>query len=193
MNREDWLNEAARRFCKDFLFHEDLDVHVSVGWPSRGGLSTKKRTIGECWKPETSKDGKSHVFISPMLVEPTVVLATLLHEMIHAFDRCESGHKGLFIEMARKVGLEKPWTATTAGFDLQQRLSILADDLGAYPHVSLEPLAVQRKVQTTRQLKVVCPECEYTARITKKWIEVGLPTCPCGTQMEQEVKPDDVE
>lgn len=93
MNRESWLNTAADRLCEQFIF-ETLDVHISVGWPSRGGLSNTKRRIGECWKPETSKDGKSHIFISPMLEDAEMVLATLLHELIHAWDRCESGHKG---------------------------------------------------------------------------------------------------
>jgi len=32
----------------------------------------------------------------------------------------------------------------------------------------------------SRLKKLECPRCGYTARTTKKWIEVGLPTCPCG-------------
>jgi len=27
-------------------------------------------------------------------------------------------------------------------------------------------------------LKAECPECGYTIRLTKKWAEVGLPSCP---------------
>lgn len=185
MNREEWLDAAAKRFCAEYLF-EELDVHVSVSWPSRGGLSQTKRRIGECWKPETSKDGHSHIFISPMLTDPVTVLGVLLHEMIHAWDRCESGHRGAFIELARKVGLEKPWTATSPGADLSQRLSILATELGPYPHVGLEPTLVEKKKQSTRQLKISCVECGYTARVTRKWLLVGLPVCPCGTEMEEE-------
>ena len=185
MNREKWLATAAKELCERFNFG-DLDVHVSVGWPSKGGLSTKKRVVGQCWKPETSRDGKSHIFISPMLEEPTYVLAVLLHEMIHAWDRGESGHRGSFATMAAKCGLEKPWTATRAGADLQQRLVILANELGTYPHVTLEPKAVERKVQSTRLLKLTAPCCQYTVRVTKKWIDIGLPMCPCGTEMEQE-------
>ncbi|MDQ6920240.1 MAG: hypothetical protein M3256_12390 [Actinomycetota bacterium] len=27
-------------------------------------------------------------------------------------------------------------------------------------------------------LKAECPECGYTIRLTKKWADVGLPSCP---------------
>ena len=27
-------------------------------------------------------------------------------------------------------------------------------------------------------LKAECPECGYTIRLTKKWADLGLPTCP---------------
>ena len=185
VNREEWLASAAKELETMFNLGE-LDVHVSVGWPSKGGLSSKKRVVGQCWKPETSRDGKSHIFISPILEEPTYVLAVLLHEMIHAWDRGESGHRGTFAIMAAKCGLEKPWTATRAGADLQQRLVILSTKLGTYPHVILEPTVVERKVASTRMLKLTAPCCGYIVRTTQKWIDEGLPSCPCGTQMEQE-------
>lgn len=187
MNREEWLKSATEKLCDRFNLGE-LDVHVSVGWPSRGGLSSKKRVVGQCWKPETSRDGNSHIFISPMLEEPTYVLAVLLHELIHAWDRGENGHRGPFIDMAKKAGLEKPWTSTRAGVDLQQRLVILSGELGTYPHIVLEPTVVERKVQSTRMLKLTCPNDGYLVRTTAKWLDIGVPTCPCGRVMELELK-----
>ena len=192
MNRETWLAKASDKLCKQFIF-EDLDVHVSVGWPSRGGLSTKKRVVGQCWRPETSKDGKSHIFISPMLEDAEMVLATLLHELIHAWDRCESGHKGSFIELAKKSGLERPWTATTPGEELSLKLKALIEELGPYPHVRLEPTMVEKKVQSTRMRKFTCDESGYIVRTTTKWFdELGAPVCPCHMNpMEPEVKGDE--
>jgi hypothetical protein len=32
--------------------------------------------------------------------------------------------------------------------------------------------------QSTRMLKAECAECGYTIRLTKKWADVGLPSCP---------------
>jgi len=40
--------------------------------------------------------------------------------------------------------------------------------------------------QKGRNHKIVCPKCGYPVRTSLKWIRVGLPTCPCGTQMELE-------
>ena len=34
------------------------------------------------------------------------------------------------------------------------------------------------KKQSTRLLKAECPECGYTIRVSKKWADLGLPTCP---------------
>jgi len=42
----------------------------------------------------------------------------------------------------------------------------------------------QRTPQTTRMLKVECPADGYIVRTTQKWIDLGLPTCPCGEEME---------
>ena len=36
--------------------------------------------------------------------------------------------------------------------------------------------------QSTRMLKVLCPSCGYTLRTTARWLAVGFPTCPCGTE-----------
>lgn len=183
MNREAWLQKAVEEL--ESLFPGPVpDVHVSVGWPSSGGLSTKRRTIGQCWSAECSEDGVPHIYISPVLGEPTDVLATLLHEMVHATVGADVGHKGEFVKLARQVGLEKPWTATVAGAELHAQLENIADDLPEYPHKKLSPADKKRKVGGTRMLKLTCREDGYSVRTTKKWIEVGLPVCPCGKELE---------
>lgn len=35
-----------------------------------------------------------------------------------------------------------------------------------------------------RLRKVQCGACGYTARVTRSWLEIGLPGCPCGGQLE---------
>ncbi|WP_433224453.1 hypothetical protein [Microtetraspora malaysiensis] len=52
-----------------------------------------------------------------------------------------------------------------------------------------EPRTSARRTQTTRMLKVQCQgegcECGgYITRTTAKWVAIGLPFCPAGTQME---------
>lgn len=192
--REAWLSAAVTRL-KQRVFPSEIEipvVRVSVGWPSTGGLK-KNPTIGQCWKHSVSTDKIPQIFISPTLGESTiVVLATLVHELIHAWDDCESGHKGAFARVARRVGLEGKLTAThvSEGSDLWNTLDAIAESLGAIPHGALvvEAMQQQRPKQSTRMLKLVAPGCcGYTARTTAKWInEVGLPSCPHGVEMEQE-------
>lgn len=181
MNRETWLENAVQALHPIFELNVP-EVRVAAGWPSRGGTSLKKRVLGECWKPEVAEDGLSQIFLNPMLDEPVDILGVLVHELIHAIHPT-AGHRGDFVSTAREVGLMGPWTATTPGDDLKVRLREIRNALGPYPHSKLTP-SIERKVQTTRQLKVACGSCGYTIRVTKKWIEVGLPTCPCGDEME---------
>jgi hypothetical protein len=192
MNREAWL-EAAGTEIGALLAEQGLDVpkyRVSVGWPSKGGTSTKKRRVGECWKPEATDDGISQVYISPTLEKPLDVLGVLVHEVIHAVvqvDTPDAGHRGPFVAAAKGIGLTGPWTATSVGPELLPVLEGISARLGEYPHVKINP-SVQAPVQTTRMLKVQCPVCEYTVRTTQKWLDAGNPSCPDGDEMFEVVK-----
>ena len=78
-------------------------------------------------------------------------MGTLVHELIHAIDDCQNGHKKPFRDMAVLVNLEGKMTATTSGEVLIGKLKIIFDELGAYPHRKID--ASQRKKQTTRMIK----------------------------------------
>lgn len=195
-SREQWLNAATREILNKFgdIFEKHFGadgmdhlnhLHVSTGFPSRGGLT---KVIGECWKSKAAGDGKTHhIFINPRLDSMVEVLATLAHEMIHAADDGEHKHKGPFVRAARDLGLEGKATATFAGEDFVEFAKGVERRIGAYKHVSLIPIAVEKK-QTTRMLKLEADCCGYVVRTTQKWIEVGLPSCPCGNEFVQEVK-----
>lgn len=187
--REEWLHNAVGKasiLLRDLAEVEVPEVRVSAGWPSKGGTSLKKRVIGQCWKAEASEDGVAQIFISPMLDDGLIVLATLVHELIHAVHPTAK-HQGDFIKTAKAVGLTPKWTATSAGEELTAALTAIGDELGPYPHSKITPI-VQEKVQTTRMLKVVCPNCEYVVRTTQKWLDKGNPSCPDGDEMFEEVK-----
>jgi hypothetical protein len=56
------------------------------------------------------------------------------------------------------------------------------------PILPVEPAAkpaVKPGVQGTRMLKVECPDCGYTLRTTRKWLDTGLPSCPAGNEMQE--------
>ncbi len=43
--------------------------------------------------------------------------------------------------------------------------------------------------QSTRLKKVYCRHCGYTARVTQKWLDLGVPACPTrGCKQQRFVK-----
>jgi hypothetical protein len=68
------------------------------------------------------------------------VLATLVHEVVHAVDRNENGHGAPFKKIATKVGLVGKMTATTAGEELEQKIEGWVKKLGDYPHAKLSAM-----------------------------------------------------
>lgn len=186
LTREDWLLALTAALKPLFVQHAatlPTKLRVSCGWPSRSATASKARRIGECWTPKASADVTTEIFISPCLADAVRVADVLVHELCHAAVGIECGHKGAFAKLARAIGLEGKLTATVASAALAAELKRLADAVGPYPHAELNGLERPGKKQTTRLVKIVCPECEYTCRTTAKWLEVGLPTCCCGADM----------
>jgi hypothetical protein len=179
--REEWLNASAevfRPWFEDEGHEYPVPLRISCGL---AGARIGGKRIGECWSDEASKDSAREVFISPELDDPTRVLDVLLHELCHAVLPFGVGHGKPFARLATALGLAGRMTATYASPELQERLNAISADLGPYPHAALT--AAARKKQTTRMLKIECPDCGYTARAALKWIAVGIPTCCCGAEM----------
>lgn len=192
-NREDWLGKAAQLLGEWLTeFGEEVPpMRISVGFP--GGRANRNRTVGQCWKRCVAEDEINQIFISPIRGEgeTRAVLGTLLHEMIHAVDDCESGHRGNFARIARGLGfIPKLTSADNRTEDLNERLDGLGERLGAFPHAALNPAAggVAEKPQTTRMIKLACPDDGYTVRTTRKWLDTGTPSCPCGADLEEAAK-----
>jgi hypothetical protein len=185
--REEWLMRLvlALRPSFDLIGHRLPDqVRVTCGWPSKAALSrTGRRRIGECWPSMASADMAVEIFISPCLGEAIDAAETLVHELVHACGAM--GHRGKFPQIAKAIGLQKPWRATRATLRLKERLNALISRIGPYPHAALDWSMTPHKKDGTRLHKVVCASCGYVARITEKWLSVGLPTCPCGTRMQR--------
>ena len=186
--RESWLLALSEIFRGWFLEHSHTlpkVIRVSVGFPSRNALSTSNRSIGQCWYPDSARDGSTHIFISPVIGDSLKVSDVLLHELVHSVVGPGVGHKGKFKQVATVMGLTGKMTATEPSPELTRRLNGALKSLGPYPHAMLDPKKSPIKKQSTRLLKVECGDCGYTVRVTQKWIDVGLPTCPCGETMEQ--------
>lgn len=179
--REQWLNRGVEILNAEvFAPHGKTanNVRVSVGWPS--GRSGKNSAIGQCWPASLSEDQATEIFIAPSQDDPVRVLDILAHEMVHAIVGCKHGHKAPFKKLAVAIGLTGKMTATVAGEELAAHLKKIADKIGKYPHAKLNTNAKTK--QTTRLLKIECPDCDNVARQSRTAYEnygLDCPVCRC--------------
>ncbi len=186
--REDYLVEYIEGL-RPLFWEQNIilpgNLRVSCGWPRLQGRKGS-HAIGQCFARQASRDTTSELFISPVLEDAVQVGEVLVHELIHAWDDCKNGHRGPFRKAALAVGLQGKMRATTAGPELKARLNALSSQLGPYPHASLDCSQVPGK-QKTRLVKVVCDRygCNYCLWTTRKWLDIGIPTCNCGSTMSE--------
>lgn len=191
INREHWLNELVKRLepMLSERGHKLSKWRISCGFPGTRARPTTKNAhrIGECWGAESSADKTHEMFISPLLSDPIKVAETTLHEMLHAALPPGTGHRGPFARLAKAVGLEGKPTSTHAGDALVEKLNVILEELGPYPHAALD--ATTNRKTRNPLLKTICPECGYIARITRMWLdEAGTPICPqCNAEF---IEPD---
>lgn len=189
--REGWLHQLTvllRPLFEAAGAPLPADIHLTCGWPTHRALAPigKARTLGQCFSPAASAKGTTEICVSPAIGDAQAAAAILVHELCHAAlmaEHPDAGHGPLFRALATAMGLEGKMTETTASPELARRLYALTLTMRPYPHSTLD-VTVGAKKQGTRLIKIECPECGYTARTTKQWIATGLPTCPCGTEME---------
>jgi len=189
--REQWLGELTdllRPMFEDVGFPLPEKIRASCGFPSKGALAKKAKRVGEAWSSEMSEDQHFETFVTPMIADALEVAAIQVHELCHCAVGLTCKHRKPFTIAARAIGLEGRMTATEAGEELTIKLEELIEEIGPYPHAKLVYSSSPKK-QTTRMVLVRCPklECGYQVRTTKKWIEIGVPTCPCGEKMVAEL------
>ncbi|MET9729322.1 hypothetical protein ABZZ79_01265 [Streptomyces sp. NPDC006458] len=140
--REQWLHAAINLLRPDFValgLPIPARVQISVGF-GYGAKAESKKILGECWSKSATVDRVNHIFISPEITDVVDVLATVVHELVHAADDNVNGHKGRFAKVAKALGLTGQMTATYAGPELAKKLRSIAEQLGAYPHSALYPM-----------------------------------------------------
>jgi hypothetical protein len=132
MQRRMWLAQALlplRGMCMVAGLELPVRIRVTTG-PTI--VSDGRPALGQCSSSASNPDGLPRITINDALSEPVKVLTTLLHELIHAADDCQSGHGAWFESWARKLGLVgTPITVPTPSLLIQLRG--FAEHLGPYP------------------------------------------------------------
>lgn len=179
VNREQWLQHAVDMIRTHMRVAHDVAVplvQVSCSWP--GGGSPKKR-IGECWPMKASAAGVNEIFISPKLEDPVKVVQVLTHELVHAVDNCQNGHKAAFVKLGKQMGLEgKPTQMEPPEAWARAVVADLVERHGDFPHRKLDKAASGQKKQGTRMLKAECLDCGSVWRMSAKHM-INVTMCPC--------------
>lgn len=195
--REQWLNAAAAILLDEVIepvIHRPTPLmRYSLTAPKTHLKSTK--VLGECWAKEASEDNHHEIFLTANLgnVDSVLILATTLHEILHAYDDLKNGHKQPFIDLCKRVGLEGgrtpkaacSFTATIPSAALTVILQDIVDTIGPIPHGALNARKSGKPTQTNRQKLVYCTDtmdngCSFKFRASQKAIDSMVSMqCPC--------------
>jgi hypothetical protein len=190
LNRESWLQEAVGILAPIFsaVGYGIPPLKVSCGFAAS---SSPRTTLGQCWPRERSGDLVNEIFISPKIDDPVEVLDTLVHEICHAIDDCQSGHGADFQGIAQVVGLEGPARMAHAGESLKVRLMTISKTLGPYPHRALN-FPPPRPSNASRN-KAKCMQCGFEVTLLKRWESYGAPICPKDHIRMEQTQPEVIE
>ena len=186
--REEYLMEGAKELSKVFKQSGNTvpkDVKVTMSLPTKNARPSKIQTIGQCFARSASDGGINEILITPLINSSVQVLEVLTHELVHAIDDCENGHKAPFKRIAQAVGLEGNMTETNAGAELTEKIKAIVKKLGRYPHKKLN---LGGKKQSTRLILIQDTECGAKMRVSRKVIDeasiwLGSARCPfCGSE-----------
>ncbi len=124
------------------------------------------------------------IFVSPCIGKALDAAGVLAHELCHAALPANAGHKKPFIQLGEAIGLEGNPREMLPGAALRAKLSKLINEVGPFPHATLDLTKMPKKSSRKRWIKITCPGCEWAGKTTQMHIDAGLPTCHCGEQME---------
>jgi hypothetical protein len=179
-----WLEKAYALLRSELLPEAPERVTISFGFPSKGARPSRNQRIGEYANFLQDCDaGPGLLTLHPTIFQdPSRVLDVLLHEMIHAA-RPNDGHRKDFPRLAKRVGLTGKMTATVAGPELRERLSaMLADKLPPMPKGHGD-LNADRKKQSTRLRKWICPACGQIVRAASDCLNAVCGDCDAHFQL----------
>ena len=171
--REEYL-QRAYSLLNEVAFkpngQECPPVNISCSWII-GNRTANKKTLGACSERDASTGKINEIKIVPTVDDSFLAIDTLAHEMAHAVDNCQNGHKAPFRKICLAVGLDgnSQMTYAEAGEKLGKTIKNIIATIGEYPHKAV--IVGNAKKQSTRNLKVECNKCDFSFRTSRKNVE----------------------
>lgn len=193
MSREEWLRNAVEYLDAD-LFNGDLDLLNHKFQIACGRCQGKKLT--ECIQPSDNEDiGLDDFFPTTIHVnftikDPREMIGNLALECINAFFNIKGRGTKKFKFLADKYYFATPYTSYNPTDILKDIIDNIyrkmINEYGEFPGKPIKFPSKDNKDKKKSILNIVCPECGYELKITKKMYDKyngGLPVCACGTKM----------
>jgi len=171
ITREEWLNKAFGHIAEDIFPGVVPRCRISIGFPAGSRKRQINKTLGQYWPKASASDGVPQIFISPSSgasSDPVYMLAVLVHEMVHACTE-GAGHGPEFRRLAIKCGLQPPMRSTTASAQLKKKLKAIAENLGPFPHGTIDPTTRPGKKGKLKGYE--CSGCGFKMYTTTKWVD----------------------
>ena len=197
-NREKWLNDAVDHGVRDLFADAGYalpEYYAAVSIPTASDRSAN-HVLGACYY--NGPDGLCQIMVNPIVRDGILALEVLIHELVHAVCGPDAKHGPVFKRCALAVGLKggplgevkESMRATVGTPELKEKLAAIVSKIGEYPHPGLNLGGAKRKKQSTRNLKLACPECSFQVRASGMQIDFahawGGLICPmCNVAMIQ--------
>ena len=189
----------GERLIREACAHYKLNIKpasIVLTIQTRG---KRESTLGWFWAnrwKDGKKDAVHEINLSAETLAREDVGETLIHELAHAEneangvkDVSNGVHNKKFKSQAEALGLKVLPRDKKVGFGFteldapaREFLKKIKFNSLMFKLARLTPSATKKA--GTRLLKCECPTCGYVVRTTQKWIDIGLPQCPDGDEME---------
>lgn len=191
---------AATRLSDTAARDKLLGLKLTYGSGEKG---VRGMTFYNAWN---AAEGQiDFVAVNARAQQSTVQIAgTVIHELAHVLTGPGHGHDTAWRDACKLLGLRYARTGTRytwAVFSPDVRAAILAlgEPSDGKPTFRAESSAVARIIlcshgigsrggksrgegSGSRMFKCVCPDCGYTARVSRSWLTRGTPICPTDTR-----------
>lgn len=181
IKRAEWLENVANDLVQDTILpvaeyrgingaHRYMSYRIATApISSRSNI----KVLGNCKnRAYDIADMTNEIIIDSSLgeLDSYLVVQVLLHELIHAFDDCESGHGKRFFKMASSCGFEPPFKVLKASESLEVLAEKLVEKWGFLPHSGTKEVQ-KSKSKKARSKKLLCINCDFQARVSALWMD----------------------
>ena len=163
MTREDWLKSAGDLLLANYHIELERPWRVSSTSPKGQGS-----TLGHCYASSAVADGANEIFITQSEASPVKVLGILLHELVHAQDDNQNGHKGPVERRLLDLGYGRPLTTYAPTDALLAELDALAQLLPPMPMQAITPAKPKRG--RMRSIWCTAEGCGFKGNTTRSHI-----------------------